>query len=191
MADFNPDKLHVVFNDSLEKNKLELPRKYTLTHSDSTGDLFLTIGSEYDFEQISSLYTRFMRDEVLAEWQKNNDHYELHIYMQISGFYTRLMRDEVLAEWQKNDRYYTLHLYLHVSGGLLFGWASMRDKIFRHHLPLVFQALKYGDKELFEELPFLNESPIKSGACHNMLRVPTANPDVATFLIEVIRSTRP
>ena len=129
MADFNPDKLHVVFNDSLKKNKLELPRKYTLTHSDSTGDLFLTIGEDYD-------------------------------YKQISGFYTRLMRDEVLAEWQKNDRYYTLHLYLHVSGGLLFGWASMRDKIFRHHLPLVFQALKYGDKELFEELPFLNESPI-------------------------------
>ncbi len=85
MSDFNPNKLHLVFKDSIDKYTLNLPRKYTLTHSDSTGDLFLTIGSEYDFEQISSLYTRFMRDEVLAEWQKSNDHYELHVYMHVSG----------------------------------------------------------------------------------------------------------
>ncbi|NVM35573.1 MAG: hypothetical protein HWN81_08245 [Candidatus Lokiarchaeota archaeon] len=129
MADFNPDKLYVIFKDSIEKNKLILPRKYTLTHSDSTGDLFLTIAADYDYNQISSFYTRLMRDEVLGEWQKNNNHY-------------------------------TLHFYLHVSGGFIFGWASMRDRIFRHHLPLVFQALKYGDRKLFEELPFLNESPI-------------------------------
>jgi len=85
MTDLNPDKLHVVYKDSVDEVSLKLPRKYTLTHSDSTGDLFLTIGSDYDFEQISSLYTRFMRDEVLAEWQKNNDQYELHIYMHVSG----------------------------------------------------------------------------------------------------------
>jgi len=129
MADLNPEKLHTVFKDLVKNNKLILPRKYTLTHSDSTGDLFLTVGADYDYEQISSLYTRFMRDEVLAEWQKSNNHYELHFY-------------------------------LHVSGGFIFGWASMRDRIFRHHLPLVFQALKYGDRKLFEEFPFLNESPI-------------------------------
>ncbi|MBY9015666.1 MAG: staygreen family protein [Candidatus Lokiarchaeota archaeon] len=85
MTDLNPDKLHVVYKDSVDEVSLKLPRKYTLTHSDSAGDLFLTIGSDYDFEQISSLYTRFMRDEVLAEWQKNNDQYELHIYMHVSG----------------------------------------------------------------------------------------------------------
>ncbi len=85
MTDLNPDNLHVVYKDSIDEVSLKLPRKYTLTHSDSTGDLFLTIGSDYDFEQISSLYTRFMRDEVLAEWQKNNDQYELHIYMHVSG----------------------------------------------------------------------------------------------------------
>ncbi|MFX1448611.1 MAG: staygreen family protein, partial [Promethearchaeota archaeon] len=76
MADLNPEKLHLKFKDSVGKVKLELPRKYTLTHSDSTGELFLTIGAEYDYEQISSLYTRFMRDEVLAEWKKSNNYYE-------------------------------------------------------------------------------------------------------------------
>ncbi|MFX1329331.1 MAG: staygreen family protein [Promethearchaeota archaeon] len=129
MSSLNPEKLHVVYKDSVEANKLTLPRKYTLTHSDSTGDLFLTIGTEFDYKQISSFYTRFMRDEVLAEWQENKGQYELH-------------------------------LYVHVSGGFVFGWSSMRDKIFRHHLPLVFQSIKYGDKLLFELSPSLNDSPI-------------------------------
>ncbi|MFW9828127.1 MAG: staygreen family protein, partial [Candidatus Thorarchaeota archaeon] len=68
--------------------------------------------------------------------------------------------DEVLAEWQRNDIGYELHLYLHVSGGFCFGWAGMRDKIFRHHLPLVLEAIKYGDKKLFAGNPDLNESNI-------------------------------
>ena len=118
MPDFNPEKLHVVYKDSVDVKKLILPRKYTLTHSDSTGDLFLTIGSEYDYDQISSFYTRFMRDEVLAEWQEK-------------------------------DNYYELHFYLHVSGIFFFGWAGLRDRIFRHHLSLVYQVIKYGDKNLF------------------------------------------
>ena len=129
MAELKPEKLHVVFNTSVESNKLNLPRKYTLTHSDSTGDLFLTISNDYDLKQISKIYTRLMRDEVLAEWQKNNDHFELHIF-------------------------------LHVSGGFVFGWANMRDKIFRKHLPLVFQTIIYGDKKLLESVPQLKESEI-------------------------------
>jgi hypothetical protein len=129
MTDLNPEKLHVIYKDSVDVDKLTITRKYTLTHSDATGDLFLTIGSEYDHSQISSLYTRFMRDEVLAEWQKKNNHYELH-------------------------------LYLHVSGTFCFGWAGLRDRIFRSQLPLVFQAIRYGDKKLFEEVPEIKNSQI-------------------------------
>jgi len=129
MTEFNPDKLHVVYKDSIDADKLKIPRKYTLTHSDSTGDLFLTIGSEYDFDQISNPYTRFMRDEVLAEWQMKNNHYELH-------------------------------LYLHVSGGICFGWAGLRDRIFRRYLPLVFQVIRYGDNRLFKEMPKITNSQI-------------------------------
>ena len=129
MSNFNPQKLHIVYKDSVDKERLIIPRKYTLTHSDSTGDLFLTIGTEYDNKQISRLYTRFMRDEVLAEWQLNNNIHELHVY-------------------------------LHVSGGFVFGWASLRDSIFRRHLPLVLNVIRYGDEFIFKTLPFLNESLI-------------------------------
>jgi hypothetical protein len=100
-----------------------------LTHSDSTGDLFLTIGSEYDYEQISSLYTRFMKDQVLGEWLKKEDHYELHLYM-------------------------------HVSGGFCFGWASLRNRIFCYHLPLVLEGFRYGDKRINEKVPELENSQI-------------------------------
>ena len=42
----------------------------TLAHSDFTGELFLSIGLEFNEEAISGFYTRIMRHEVLAEWSK-------------------------------------------------------------------------------------------------------------------------
>ena len=62
-----------------------VPRRYTLTHSDISGDLFLTVGPDYDREQISGLYTRLMRDEVLAEWRQGDEGPALHVYCHVSG----------------------------------------------------------------------------------------------------------
>ncbi|MFX1281213.1 MAG: staygreen family protein [Promethearchaeota archaeon] len=129
MSELVSEKLHVEYKNATELVDSIIPRRYTLTHSDTTGDLFLTVGTDYDYQQISGLYTRFMRDEVLAEWKKVEENYELHFY-------------------------------LHVSGGLLFGWARMRDRIFRHHLPLVFKTIKQGDERLFKVFPYLSESQI-------------------------------
>jgi hypothetical protein len=56
-----------------------------LTHSDRTGDLYLTIGAEYDEAQISGWYTRLMRDEVLAEWQQDEQGLSLHVHCHVSG----------------------------------------------------------------------------------------------------------
>jgi hypothetical protein len=67
MNALNPCKLHVTFHAGNSAGVLAFPRRYTLTHSDMTGDLFLTIRAEYDQTQIAGLYTLLMRDEVLAE----------------------------------------------------------------------------------------------------------------------------
>ncbi|MHA2357892.1 MAG: staygreen family protein [Candidatus Heimdallarchaeaceae archaeon] len=83
MVSFNPNKLKVNYLDTDDIDILS--RKYTLTHSDRTGDLFLSIGKNYDYKKLKKLYVRFMRDEVLAEWKKDDDKYELHIYTHISG----------------------------------------------------------------------------------------------------------
>jgi len=80
-----PEKLHVRMASGTTADKLAMPRRYTLTHSDSTGDLFLTVGREYDKAQISSWYTRLMRDEVLAEWRNDTEGLALHVHCHVSG----------------------------------------------------------------------------------------------------------
>ena len=83
MSHFNSNKLKVKYLSSEDIDILS--RKYTLTHSDFTGELFLSIGKDYDYKKLKKLYVKFMRDEVLAEWKENNGEYELHIYTHISG----------------------------------------------------------------------------------------------------------
>jgi hypothetical protein len=129
MSRLDPGKLHVRFAPGVTGEGRLVPRRYTLTHSDSTGDLFLTVAPEVDGKQTS-------------------------------GWYTRLMRDEVVAEWQESPEGPALHLFCHVSGGLVIGSAGMRYGIFRRELPLVLEALRFGDAGLFEARPELDRAPI-------------------------------
>jgi hypothetical protein len=85
MGRLKPEKLHVQFAPDTAPEGPVAPRRYTLTHSDATGDLFLTIGSDYDRQQVSGWYTRLMRDEVLAEWRDEEDGPALHVYCHVSG----------------------------------------------------------------------------------------------------------
>jgi hypothetical protein len=85
MERLNPDKLYVTFLTGTIVDNLVLPRRYTLTHSDRTGELSLSIGTEYNKKQISGLYTRFMRDEVLAELTGREESPEFYVYCHVSG----------------------------------------------------------------------------------------------------------
>ena len=85
MSSLNPNKLHVKYIGSATPDGIEGKRFYTLTHSDQTGDLFLSIGTEYDQRAISGWYTRLMRDEVLAEWRLEHSGPELHVHCHVSG----------------------------------------------------------------------------------------------------------
>lgn len=84
MKHLNPEKLHVKFIGGANVDGPITPRAYTLTHSDSTGDLFLTIGQGHNLPQVSGIYTRLMRDEVLAEWVENKQ-IALHVHCHVSG----------------------------------------------------------------------------------------------------------
>ncbi|UCD08330.1 MAG: staygreen family protein [Dehalococcoidales bacterium] len=85
MKRLDPNKLFTRFTPGTFPERLTLPRRYTLTHSDFTGDLYLTIGSGYDMKQCSGLYTRLMRDEVLAEISETEKGYSLHVYYHVNG----------------------------------------------------------------------------------------------------------
>ncbi|PGT80597.1 MULTISPECIES: staygreen family protein [Bacillaceae] len=65
MPSFNPEKLFVDVIPPATSFKPIDGRKYTLTHSDLTGELFLDVG--YIFNE--KIINPKMRDEVLAEWR--------------------------------------------------------------------------------------------------------------------------
>lgn len=95
MSRLRLEKLHV---DIQKGESHRLPRRYTLTHSDRTGDLYLTVAKDYDKTHFSGLYNRIMRDEVLAEWKIIEDSPSLHVYLHVSGglvFGTAGMREAI------------------------------------------------------------------------------------------------
>jgi len=100
MTHLNPNLLHVQFLDGANETGPLSPRVYTLTHSDVTGELFLSIGKEINFPQIEGIYTRLMRDEVLAEWELSQPT-TLHIFCHVSGgivFGTARMRYSIFKQ---------------------------------------------------------------------------------------------
>lgn len=67
MSVFNPEKLTVKLISPATFAQPVVGRKYTLTHSDITADIFLDIGYVYNYKSINPN----MRDEVLAKWKKD------------------------------------------------------------------------------------------------------------------------
>lgn len=80
MSRLNPDKLTVEFREGVTATEPITFRRYTLTHSDFTAELYLTIGLRYALDKINA-----MRDEVLGEWIKNQNGYLYHVYLNIDG----------------------------------------------------------------------------------------------------------
>lgn len=76
----DPNKLSVEFRDGITKTAPIEARRYTLTHSDITAELFLTIGLQFAYDNIGP-----MRDEVLAEWQLINNSYILYACVYVDG----------------------------------------------------------------------------------------------------------
>lgn len=77
----NPEKLTVQWRNGVTVTEPIIGRRYTLTHSDETGDLFLTIGKKYAYEKITE-----MRDEVLAEWRQLNGNPYLFVYVYVGNY---------------------------------------------------------------------------------------------------------
>lgn len=67
MRELNPEKVFVQYRGIMQPNKPVMGRKYTLTHSDTTAQLFVFVATEYAEDQITGI-----RDEVRVGWEKVN-----------------------------------------------------------------------------------------------------------------------
>eukprot|EP00889_Picochlorum_renovo_P001527 jgi/Picre1/28557/NNA_003959.t1 len=104
-------------------------RRYTLTHNDLTGSLTLSIGSEYNKDQLSGWYTKILRDEVLAEW---------------TVAWCDIRKSHMPA----------LHVYCHVSGEEM--WPAppgLRSFIFQREMTLVLDTIAYADRDMLAMNP--------------------------------------
>lgn len=80
MSELNPVKLTVEFRENVNETEPIIPRRYTLTHSDITAELFLTIGANYAYDKLNS-----MRDEVLGEWLIVDDNMQYNVYLHVDS----------------------------------------------------------------------------------------------------------
>ncbi|KAG1678283.1 hypothetical protein FOA52_013904 [Chlamydomonas sp. UWO 241] len=132
---FKPSKLSIGWSKGAGPDDVVMPpsRAYTLTHNDITGELWLTVGSEYNSMQISGFYTRLLRDEVVAEWRTGCE--------PATGCTA------------------SLHVFCHVSGEEK--WLAppvLRNYIFRREMPLVLDCVLYAERGLLRHQPELAQA---------------------------------
>ena len=79
MSTFNSERLSVEYRNGVTATGPIIPRNYTLTHSDFTGELFLTIGTQFAWDKVNP----DMRDEVLGEWKTSGNclYYNVYVYL--------------------------------------------------------------------------------------------------------------
>lgn len=80
MSKFNPERLSVEYRDGITAIAPVVYRKHTLTHSDFSGQLFLTIGMDFAWDKIN----QEMRDEVLGEWKVKGDSVYYNVYVNLN-----------------------------------------------------------------------------------------------------------
>lgn len=72
MKILNSERVFVQYRDDMQPYEPIMHRKYTITHSDKTGELFVFIGNEYAEDQVAEL-----RDELRLSWEERNGNYVL------------------------------------------------------------------------------------------------------------------
>lgn len=68
MRELNPQKVFVQYRDNMKPYEPIIDRKYTITHSDITAELFVFVSEYYAEDQITR-----MRDEVRITWAQDKE----------------------------------------------------------------------------------------------------------------------
>lgn len=124
MRELNPQKVFVQYRGKITPYGPIVGRKYTITHSDKTADLFVFVAEDYAEDQITKI------------------------------------RDEVRINWEKNEKGFVLMGSVLVDGKGVKGLPIIRNRIFYKEMPTALQALRKGDRFLFEHDSKLDKTPV-------------------------------
>lgn len=124
MKKVDVSKVHTEMRDRVTPVSPIMGRKYTVTHSDETAELFVTIGRHYADDKIGPT-----RDEVLLTYENTE-----------TGM---VLMGEVLIDDEEVN-----------------GNSKIRNEIFQREMSLALQAIRYGDRKLFQTKLELDELPI-------------------------------
>lgn len=80
MSYLNPLKVLVQYRGFMEPYGPIFERKYTITHSDLTAELYVFIAKNYAEDQVTS-----MHDEVRIAWEQHGDNLILSGYVTVDG----------------------------------------------------------------------------------------------------------
>lgn len=78
---FDPKMLNLEFRNGIKDENPIDGRKYTLVHSDETGELFLTTALTYAYDKVNLM----TRDEVFGDWKRIDDRFILKVYVYVDG----------------------------------------------------------------------------------------------------------
>ncbi len=96
MSRLNPEMLTVEFREDVTLTAPIVSRRYTLTHSDNTAQLFLTIGTNFAYDKVNS-----MRDEVLGEWIYEDNTFLYMVYLHVGGAFGQIVEELRLSVFRR------------------------------------------------------------------------------------------
>lgn len=80
MDKLDPSKLIFDFKSGISKDGPIIPRNYTVTHSDKTGDILVIVAKTYDKSNVTN-----KKDEVYGKWCENGKEYVLCLELSVDG----------------------------------------------------------------------------------------------------------
>eukprot|EP00877_Chromochloris_zofingiensis_P006390 jgi/Chrzof1/2003/Cz10g29110.t1_NYE1[v5.2] len=177
---FQPSKLSVSFMPGTSScgPAPPSPRCYTLTHNDLTGSLQLSIGPSHNQRQVHGFYTRWLRDEIIAEWRfassawsdsqpgslshvpaglahEEHNSTRSNFAFDANALHTSSSRSSL------DDNQHVLLITCHVSGEEKWlATPQLRNYIFRREMTLVLETFMYGDRHLLQHHPSLQAAEV-------------------------------
>jgi len=137
--------------------------KYTIQHDDVSGQMKLTINSEFE-DHDNTFYHQLMRDSVFAEWQGLNkegddgdgcgiNQESLHVKMHVTE--NEEGPGPLWEHWLKRSKLPepVVHELIHIGG-------ELRSKIFHAHKEDALEAIFHVIKDLLHDNPQLMNAPI-------------------------------